>query len=332
MKKWLVPLLKAGIAIAAIYYVIHTKKITAEPFIQLWSTPWLTFFVFGATLLAIVINNYRWLLLLRGQAIVSSVSQTLPLTFIGLFFNLAMPGSVGGDVVKAYYIAQDQPGTKLKAATSVLMDRIVGLYAMAIIAVVAVFFNSERIFQVAQLRILALFVIALVVGFTVFFILGFSSTIRGHALTDRFLNSIYGGKLIMRVYDAVHAFKNGKKQFAWGICLSILVQSMTILSFFIIARVLHFEQVSPQELLASLFFVIPLGLIATAVPLSPGGVGVGQVVFLKLFIWYGGVDPKVGPTLITIYQVVQSALSLIGAALYFMRKSNAQASSSAVLS
>ena len=56
-----------------------------------------------------------------------------------------------------------------------------------------------------------------------------------------------------------------------------------------------------------------------AVPLSPGGLGVGQYVFLALFSWYG-LSENFGPTLITIYQVVQVILGLIGVPYYFMRK------------
>jgi len=316
VNKILVPILKAGVAVTLIYWLVATKKITAEPFIQLWGTPWLTFFVFVVVMVGVLINNYRWLLLLQGQKIRSDLSQTLPLTFIGLFFNLAMPGSVGGDVIKAYYIAQEQPGTKLRAATSVLMDRVVGLYAMAIIALAAVMIHTDKILGSPQLRPLAIFVVGLSVGFTVFFIVGFSDIVRAHGLTEKFLNHVPGGKLIRRFYDAVHDFRHGKKQFIWGIALSISVQSLNIYGFYIISKTLHFENAT----MGALFFLIPLGLIATAIPVSPGGVGVGQAVFLALFTWYGGMTPSLGPTLITIFQVMTALVSLIGAVLYFMRK------------
>ncbi len=318
MKKILVPILKGGIAVGLVYWLIATKKITAEPFIQLWGTPWLTFFVFLLVMSGIIVNNYRWLLLLQGQKIRSSLAQTMPLTFIGLFFNLAMPGSVGGDVVKAYYIAQEQPGTKLRAATSVLMDRVVGLYAMALIAMVAVLTHTEKILSSPQLRSLAIFIAALSVGFTGFFIIGFSDTVRTHDLTEKFLNKVPGGRMIRRIYDAVHDFRHGKKQFIWGIILSIFVQSLNIFGFYVISVALHFNNIS----IGAFFFLIPLGLIATAIPVSPGGVGVGQAVFLALFGWYGGIEPSLGPILITIYQVMTVLISVIGAVLYFMRKSH----------
>jgi glycosyltransferase 2 family protein len=316
LKKQLIQILKLALAAGLIYWLIRTEKITTEPFVRLWAIPWIIPFVFGLIFVLIVINNYRWLLLLQGQKINTSVKQTLPLTFIGMFFNFAMPGAVGGDVIKAYYIAQEQPGTKLRAVTSVLMDRIVGLYAMALIALFAVITNWGAITASANLRALALFVFVIVGVFTVFFGLGFSNRVRSHRVTHRLLKGLPGGRTLEKAYDAIHSFRNGKRQFLLGILLSVVVQSLNIICFYILARALHYEDVT----LGSFFFIIPLGLIATAVPISPAGIGVGQAVFLALFTWYYGHSGSLGPTLITINQVVQAMLGLIGAYFYFMRK------------
>jgi uncharacterized protein (TIRG00374 family) len=155
--------------VGLIYWLIRTEKITAAPFILMLKTPWLIPFAFGTVFLLILINNYRWQLLLEGQSIPTHVKQTLPLTFIGLFFNLAMPGSVGGDVMKAYFIAKEQPGTKLRAATTVLMDRIVGLYAMSVLALFSVLLNWSQIMSSVKLHSLAVFIFCMVAGITAFF-------------------------------------------------------------------------------------------------------------------------------------------------------------------
>lgn len=85
----------------------------------------------------IFLNNYRWVVLMKGQGFQTSIRETLPLTFIGMFFNFAMPGGVGGDVVKGYYLLQDHPERRLAAATSVLMDRLVGFFSMIVFSIVA---------------------------------------------------------------------------------------------------------------------------------------------------------------------------------------------------
>jgi glycosyltransferase 2 family protein len=302
--KSIVPILKALVAGLLVYWLIATKKITLDPFVQLWTRPWLLVLVTAVILAGILINNYRWLLLLRGQKISSDTGQTLSLTFIGLFFNLAMPGSVGGDLIRAYYIVQENPKAKVGAGTSVLMDRIVGLYAMALLAFAVVILFPQKIFSTPQLKALGLFITLLSVGFTGFFIVGFSDWVRNHPWTEKLFEKLPGGHLLRKVYDAIHAFRSGKTQFLWGIVLSLIVQSGFVVLFYIIAPYLGYDNVT----LPAIFFVFPLGLIASAIPVSPGGVGVGQAMFLALFTWYGGgIDPTVGPTVMTIFQVVLAA-------------------------
>jgi uncharacterized membrane protein YbhN (UPF0104 family) len=146
--------------------------------------------------------------------------------------------------------------------------------------------NPQKIVGSHPLKILALFVTALFVGFSVFFIIGFSDRVHSHDFTKKVLERLPAGKILERIYDAIHAFRHGKRQFILGIALSLIVQSMSIGCFYILAKFLHFDHVT----LAAFFFVIPLGLMATAFPISPAGLGVGQTVFLALFNWYTRVD------------------------------------------
>ena len=66
-------------------------------------------------------------------------------------------------------------------------------------------------------------------------------------------------------------------------------------------------------------FAVPLGLIATALPISPAGVGVGQVAFSYLFDWSTGVKSAIGSNLITAHQIVTFFLSLSGGVFYLRR-------------
>lgn len=315
MKNTVVQVLKIALAAGLIYWLVATGKITFEPFARMLSITWLVPFVFLIILCVILTNNLRWLLLLQGQKIQTGVKETLPLTFIGLFFNLAMPGSVGGDVVKAYYIAQDQPGTKVRAVTSVLMDRVVGLYAMALIALGAVTLHFSEVRASEQLSFLAFMICMVVLGFSAFFALGFSRRIRAHSIVSKIIE-LPGGKTFEKIYDAIHSFREGKTQFFMGIGLSVLVQVLNIFCFWVISINLGFEEMT----FGALCFIVPLGLIASALPISPAGIGVGQAVFLTLFTWYQGQETTLGPTLITVFQVGLGIWGLLGAFFYFTRK------------
>lgn len=79
------------------------------------------------------IQVVRWWLLLRARGIDIKLWMAFKLTMIGCFFNYCMPGSTGGDLVKAYYAAKRKEG-RADAVMTVLMDRVVGLFGLIALA------------------------------------------------------------------------------------------------------------------------------------------------------------------------------------------------------
>jgi len=62
--------------------------------------------------------------------------DSLRLSFVGTFFNLVIPGAVGGDLVKAAYLARmNLPRTQ--AIATLLIDRVVGLVGLFYLAAIA---------------------------------------------------------------------------------------------------------------------------------------------------------------------------------------------------
>ena len=72
--------------------------------------------------------------------------------------------------------------------------------------------------------------------------------------------------------------------------------------------------------LQAYFFVVPVGLVAMAAPISPAGIGVGQAAFLALFNMYLGYNSTVGPTAATANQIIMLMWGLFGSIFYFRRK------------
>lgn len=79
---------------------------------------------------------FRWRMLMRPLMPVPSLGQLFKIYCIGLFFNLAFPTAVGGDVVKFYYAGKP---SRLYAQSfaATFLDRDAGMLAMMIIAFVA---------------------------------------------------------------------------------------------------------------------------------------------------------------------------------------------------
>src|SRR5210317_799195 len=62
--------------------------------------------VLSIFVLSQVIVGFRWWLLLRTQSIFINLAASVKLNFLGWFYNNFMPGSVGGDLVRAWYVTK----------------------------------------------------------------------------------------------------------------------------------------------------------------------------------------------------------------------------------
>ena len=75
----------------------------------------------------------RWYLLVRALQLQFRLVDAFRLGFLGYLFNFVVVGSVGGDLFKAIFIAREQPGRRAEAVATVLVDRIVGVYALVLV-------------------------------------------------------------------------------------------------------------------------------------------------------------------------------------------------------
>ncbi len=84
-----------------------------------------------------VVSSVRWRLLAGPLGFRQSLGQFVAFYYVGMFFNLVLPTSVGGDVVRAWYL-DGRSGRKVAAFLSVFADRASGLLMLIAIACVAV--------------------------------------------------------------------------------------------------------------------------------------------------------------------------------------------------
>jgi uncharacterized membrane protein YbhN (UPF0104 family) len=68
---------------------------------------------------------------------------------------------------------------------------------------------------------------------------------------------------------------------------------------------------NPLPTLAQHFMLVPVGMVVQAVPLFPGGVGIGELGFAKLYGLFGS-DPANGVTASLVMRVITWMLGLIG--------------------
>src|SRR5690606_15351070 len=110
-------------------------------------------------------NFIRWYLLVRGLDLTFHLRDAFRLGSLGFMLNQVMPGSVGGDLFRAAFLAHEQPGRRTEAVASVFIDRFVGLVAMLLVASGALLLTGRATQRSALLESLQVFIgIAAVVG------------------------------------------------------------------------------------------------------------------------------------------------------------------------
>jgi uncharacterized protein (TIRG00374 family) len=82
------------------------------------------------------VSSLRWQALARPLGFDQPLGRFIAFYYIGMFFNLVLPTSVGGDVVRAWYLAGGR-GRRLDAFLSVFVERLSGLFVLLFIACTA---------------------------------------------------------------------------------------------------------------------------------------------------------------------------------------------------
>jgi glycosyltransferase 2 family protein len=135
-KKTLKIVLKLGITLAALYYVF-TQIDIAQTWLQIKKAN--VMLLFGATLLFILskgVSSFRLNRFFGNISIHITEKQNLKLYWLGMFYNLSLPGGIGGDGYKVILLNRS---FKVKAADifwAVMLDRVIGVLALFCLAVV----------------------------------------------------------------------------------------------------------------------------------------------------------------------------------------------------
>jgi hypothetical protein len=78
------------------------------------------------------------------------------------------------------------------------------------------------------------------------------------------------------------------------------------------------KAIGVEDFPLALLFLVPLGVASTALPLSPAGIGVGQVAFAELFRIASNGALTFGANAYTVFQAMLLAVNLSGFCFYVM--------------
>jgi glycosyltransferase 2 family protein len=271
----------------------------------------------------------RWYILVRAVELPFRLLDAFRLGFVGLFFNSFMPGSVGGDVIKAAALAREQDRRAVAVAT-VLMDRAIALWALIwfVALLGAVFWLSGLLVgqgaeQCRTIVTLAWMIIG--VSMLVWTALGLLPDWRAQRFAGRLERLPRVGLAVAELWRAVWMYR----------CRPRAVFSVLVLSwighvgfvFFFYCAVLSLWQPDSGEQIPTLtqhFLIVPIGLVIQAAPFFPGGAGIGELGFGLLYQWLGCSEAS-GVLGSLVQRVINWTLGLFGYAMYLHMRAALQA-------
>jgi uncharacterized protein (TIRG00374 family) len=258
------------------------------------------------------IGVLRWWLLLRAQDIRVPFGLARRLTFLGFFFNNVVPGPTGGDLVKAVYISR-RTHKRAQSIVTVVIDRVAGIIALALIAAVVLVFNLDN----PEYRELAAFIGLFLGGVAVASMLFFSRRVRRFIRFEHWSARLPGGGMIRKADEAVFLWRHHKRAVAVALLLSFANQLSIQGLMLLFASALHVTTAAGEPLVWwSYMVVLPVAFIVTALPVLPGGWGVREAAFAACF-HFVGVERNPAIALSVVNGMTQLAWSLLGG-VYFL--------------
>lgn len=309
--------LKVTLVTALIYWLISSGKLSLAELKIFYTHPSVAVYNILLWMISLIfLCGLRWNLLLKGVGIHAKLSRSISLTAIGAFFNSVMPGAVGGDLIKALYITKDHSEkSKSRIAITLLLDRILGITGLLFIAVLGILLNAEEIFAQKNLKGIATIILLLFSGISLFFATIFLSFTNKNDPIEKLLSfKIPLLSIFKNIYLAFREYHHHKQLLFKGFLSSVLSQGLFVIFFWYITTILSGQNLS----ITNITTIVPIGILTTAIPLAPGGLGVGHAAFDQLFSYIG---ISGGANIFNVAFLGQMTLNLLGIIPYLLLKS-----------
>lgn len=278
-RKLLTTVLKIVISAVLIYFIF--TKINFKDVINVVKRAEGSY-LFAAVFLFVVskiLNSLRLNLYFHAVGVQLTQVSNLKLYLLGMFYNLFLPGGIGGDTYKGYVIQKKyQTGTK-KVVSVLLLDRLSGMLLIFIYTCVLAILLKDDLLAPFQI----LFWIAIPLSLGVFYVLN-----------------------VMFFKYALSAF--------WGsLMYSALLQATQLLA---VISILKSLAVTLNEI--AYLFVFLISSIISVVPLTIGGIGSREVTFLYGAKWLR-LDSDTSIAISMVFFLITAFVSLFGIYYHFKK-------------
>lgn len=293
-------LLKTAVGAFFVAYVIRANLVDFRSVAGVLQTP---VFIFSSLFIVFLITfcmSVRIYLISRTSFPSISLLGMFEITMVGQFFGTFLPGAVGSDIVRGWYLTRQCEKNVAFATQAILWDRVIGLTVTCLAAAIASSFLKNHEVQTPilyQIRFLSYGASLVLILTGLFF----------YYVAPRVKFPILNNSKVVRAWKMLTSFQPDIAIVLWSFCFSMLCIFLTIVLGAVCGNVLGLN------VSFGLYAVIvPIGVLVSAVPLLPLGIGLGQVAYSNLFLWFGISGLSSGATLCTLMQCSSILFSLSG--------------------
>ncbi len=241
----------------------------------------------------IMITVVRWRLLLAVQGIRVPLWSLSRLTLIGVFFNLAIPGAVSGDLVKMGYLTRWSGARRAEGVLTILVDRIIGMLGLFVVASVSVLAALPMLLRLGpECRPLQMAAVTVGLG-SLAGVIGVGLVeCRAALVRHPWIAALvaWGARvlppaltaLIGRLVSALELFRGNRLAMARAMLMAIAVHGLLAVNLWALGRALGEHALRPSH------YVITASVAnaVAAIPVTPGGLGTRDkttAIFLSAF-------------------------------------------------
>lgn len=303
----LVGLAKFALAGVIIYVLLRRGEIHLGQLAAALAHWWIALLVIALTVVAFFGQAFRWVLLLRSRSVQVTLWDAFRYLMMGKFFNLAVPGYFSEDFVRGLYLIRGGNGSRSQVVTSLVVDRVTGIFSLLLLCVAGLLLRPAMLEDPRLSTMMGICLAGLAGTFAVVLFL----RLRAQApewlrrAAERFRLQI----AVDKVYAEARHYALSLRLQAVTIAISLFNQGLMVWSFALFGETLHMYSVHAIDYLV----FVPLGILATMLPVAPVGLGVGHVAFLTLMKLAGS---REGANLFSLYTAVVILLSLSGGLFY----------------
>ena len=264
-------LLRVGAGFALLAMLYRWQVIDPAPLRVLTARPEILALALAASLANIPLEGLRWQILLRAQGLELRLVQTIRILAASVFFANFLPGAAGGDLIRGVYLYKAAPGRRAAAMLSILIDRLIGLVAFVLLGAAALLLRPTGAAPVT-LTLLGLSLLFIATLIALFF--------HGHRIAEALQRLLRGRSArLTRILDdtgeALRQYARDWKSTGAALLLSAAIVAFAVGPIALIGTAMPFEGPSALDYATAGLYA----LIANSLPVTPGGLGVGEGAF-----------------------------------------------------